>query len=203
MHEVNIFRGALGDLRSGNTISPYPIDQVLDFFDAVEDLTTVFLLIDPGWKETIDGERSNGLLAALLCFLHVMAYWLNIHHMLKYSPMQMSVLQVWCVAFFSLGMVFYLLCIIAWIEEGSVEGYYIINLALYSYSFGVIFSFLTQIERVRSNVLYKLWHKMAPIMSLIWYSIAYILLKIGREQRWMIIVALFSIRTTFSFVFDS
>ena len=30
---------------------------------------------------------------------------------------------------------------------------------------------------------------MAPIMSLVWYSIAYILFKIGSEQRWMIIVA--------------
>lgn len=90
--------------------------------DSVVGLATVFML---GHEEAIEtGEGSNspltngGLLSALPLgspplLLPLMAYWLNIHHNLKFSPMQMTILQVWCVVFFSLGMVFYPLCISA------------------------------------------------------------------------------------------
>lgn len=81
------------------------------------------------------------------------------------------------------------LCITAWIEDGAVDIYYIINLAMCG--FLVLFSFLTQIERGRSNALFRLWHKLGPIAATTWYGIAFTLLSIGKEQRWMIIVAPF------------
>ena len=194
IHNVmNICHGAYQDLKCGNVLSPYPADRVLDFFDAVIGLATVFIFIETG-TDIIDDEQSDGRLAALLCYVHVMAFWINIHSMFRFSPSTMSVWQVWCVVCFSLGIVFYPLCIQAWIAEGSVdEGsvslYYEINLALCSC--GVLLVFLTKIERGRSNCLYRVWHKLAPISATIWYLIAYILLKTGREQLWMIIIAPF------------
>ena len=101
----------------------------------------------------------------------------------------MSVLQVWCVVFFALGVVFYPLSIQAWISEGSVDVYYVVNLCLSA--FFVVFSFLTYVDPGRSTLLYRFWHKIAPITSFIWYLIAFSLLRSGHEQRWMIIVGPF------------
>ena len=41
-----------------------------------------------------------------LSLASVMVYWINLHHNLKFSPPDMSILQVWCMVFFGLGMVF-------------------------------------------------------------------------------------------------
>jgi len=70
-----------------------------------------------------------------------------------------------------------------------VEIYYIINLSICG--FAVPFSFLTQIERGRTNALYRLWHKLGPILAFLWYIIAFSLFTAGREQLWMIIVGPF------------
>ena len=105
---TNIFIGALNDFKSGNFLSPYPASSALDYFDAVVGLATVFIFIADDGTETLGGAESgisNGLLAALLCFFHVMVYWINIHQRLKFSPPTMSILQVWSIVFFSLGMV--------------------------------------------------------------------------------------------------
>lgn len=192
---MQILRGAARDFKCGNIFSPYQLVNALDFYDAVIGLATVFIFIENDWQTTIgkegiqtnDGDPlSSGLAAAMLCFFHVMGYWLNIHHNLKFSPPELSVLQVWAIVFLSLGMVFYPLCITAWIEGGSAESYYIVNLALCG--FLSIFAFLTQIGRGRSNTLYRLWHKFGPLMFLAWYSVAFGLYKAGREQQWMIVM---------------
>jgi hypothetical protein len=70
-----------------------------------------------------------------------------------------------------------------------VEIYYIINLSLCG--FAVPFSFLTQIERGRTNALYRLWHKTGPILAFLWYIVAFSLFTAGHEQLWMIIVGPF------------
>ena len=57
--------------------------------------------------------------------------------------------------------------------------------------FAVPFSFLTQIERGRTNALYRLWHKLGPILAFLWYIIAFSLFTAGHEQLWMIIVGPF------------
>jgi len=101
----------------------------------------------------------------------------------------MSVLQVWLLVFYSLGSVFYPLCLTAWIEDGFIESYYVLNLLMISLL--CLFTLLTEVEQGRSNSLYRVWHKFAPIVALTWYSVGYILLKFGKEQRWMIIMAPF------------
>ena len=70
-----------------------------------------------------------------------------------------------------------------------MEIYYIINLSICG--FAVPFSFLTQIERGRTNSLYRLWHKLGPILAFLWYIIAFSLFSAGHEQLWMIIVGPF------------
>ena len=70
-----------------------------------------------------------------------------------------------------------------------MEIYYIINLSICG--FAVPFSFLTQIERGRTNNLYRLWHKLGPILAFLWYIIAFSLFTAGHEQLWMIIVGPF------------
>ena len=70
-----------------------------------------------------------------------------------------------------------------------MEIYYIINLSICGLA--VPFSFLTQIERGRTNALYRLWHKTGPILAFLWYIIAFSLFTAGYEQLWMIIVGPF------------
>merc|ERR1712083_283678 len=74
-------------------------------------------------------------------------------------------------------------------EDGSIDLYYEINLIIVSV--GTLFYFSIEIEKGRASSLYLLWHKLAPLIAVVWYSIALLLLKIGKEQRWMIIMAPF------------
>ena len=189
--QVNIFRGALQDLKRGNILSPYSNDRVLNYFDAIIGLSTVFLFIETlGWQNTIDaGLRSAGLLAALLCFFHVMVYWIVTHHALKYSPDHMSVVSVWLLVLMSLVLVVYPLSLTAWLEDGSIDLYYEINLI--GASLLALFFFSVKVEEGRASSLYRLWRKLVPLIAVAWYSVALLLLKIGKEQRWMIIMAPF------------
>ncbi len=190
--QVNIFVEAFYDVKKRNIFSPYPSDRILDYFDAIVGLATVFLFIETlGWQNTLQatGGRSTGLLFALLCFFHVMIYWMTIHHALKFSPDYMSVVSAWLLILFSLGLVLYPLCLTVWLDTESLDLYYQINLILVCV--GTLFFFSIKIEEEKGNSLYRLWHKAAPIAAILWYSIAYLLLKIGKEQRWMIIIAPF------------
>jgi hypothetical protein len=190
--QVNIFVEAFYDVKKRNIFSPYPSGRILDYFDAIVGLATVFLFIETlGWQNTLQatGGRSTGLLFALLCFFHVMVYWMTIHHALKFSPDYMSVISAWLLILFSLGLVLYPLCLTVWLDTESLDMYYQINLILVCV--GTLFFFSIKIEDDRGNKLYRLWHKAAPIAAILWYSIAYLLFKIGKEQRWMIIMAPF------------
>jgi len=44
---------------------------------------------------------------------------------------------------------------------------------------------------VGSLFLYRLWHKLGPILAFLWYIIAFSLFTSGHEQLWMIIVGPF------------
>jgi len=195
--QVNIFRGALQDVKRGNIFSSYSNDRVLNYFDAIIGLSTVFLFIETlGWQNTIDaGLRSAGLLAALLCFFHVMVYWIVTYHALKYSPDHMTVVSVWLLVLMSLVLVVYPLSLTAWLEDGSIDLYYEINLI--GVSLLALFFFSVKVEEGRSSSLYRLWRKLVPLIAVAWYSVALLLLKIGKEQRWMIIMAPFVFMTPF------
>ena len=91
MADAHIFRRALRDFRRGNFLSPFSLGRTLDFFDAVVGLATVFIFIDVG-SDVFEGENTNALLASILCYTHILAYWLNVHHMLKFSPAKVSIL---------------------------------------------------------------------------------------------------------------
>ena len=183
--------GAIEDIKHWNIIPLYSMDMVLDYFDSVVGLAAVLLFIDLGWEDTISSTNSyNGLFAALLCFFQVLGHWINLHHWQKFAPKEkMTILQLWCIVIMALTMIFYPLSISAWFFGGEIEVYYVINIAVCVFS--MLLSFLSQIERGRSNRLYRLWHKVAPILGVVWYSVAYILFKIGKEQQWMIIIAPF------------
>ena len=94
---------ALHGIRSGNILSPYPIGSALDYFDSVVGLATVFVFLELRWEVLDTEQTSKNLMLCLLTYTHVMAYWLNIPHNLKFSPPTMNVLQVWFVVLFSLG----------------------------------------------------------------------------------------------------
>ena len=76
----DILRGAWeDDLSTGNVLSPFKMDRVLAYFDSIVGLATVFLLIEIlGYEDSIQAEELTPMLQALLCFFHVMVYWINI-----------------------------------------------------------------------------------------------------------------------------
>jgi len=118
-----------------------------------------------------------------------MVYWIVTHHALKYSPDHMSVVSVWLLVLMSLVLVVYPLSLTAWLEDGSIDLYYEINLI--GTSLLALFFFSVKVEEGRSSSLYRLWRKLVPLIAVAWYSVALLLLKIGKEQRWMIIMAPF------------
>lgn len=76
----DILRGAWrDDLSAGNVLSPFKMSRVLAYFDSIVGLATVFLLIEIlGYEDSIQAEELTPMLQALLCFFHVMVYWVNI-----------------------------------------------------------------------------------------------------------------------------
>lgn len=179
---------AFQELKQGQVLSSYKPDRVLDYFDAIVALATVFLFIKLGWEKTYNfKENSEPLLIAGLCFVHVMVYWINLHHFLKFSPPKFSVLQVWLLVLMSLGLVFYPMSLDAWIEGDNNVMYYIVN--IYLCTLLTVFNFLLEIRG--ANAVYRLYHKLAPSMAVAWYSLAFVLDQVGVPADFMIWIAPF------------
>ena len=110
-----LFNGAKKDIKERNIFSPYPSDRILMYFDGVVSLVSVFLFEEGplGWQEILDIRNNpTPVLLSLLCFFHILVYWVEGHHFLKFSPDVMSLPQVWCIMLFSLGMVMYPLSLV-------------------------------------------------------------------------------------------
>ena len=134
-------------------------------------------------------DNPTPVLLALLCFFHIMVYWLNTHHFLKYSPDNMSIVQVWCMALFCLGLVVYPLSLAMWIENGNNDSYYYINTGCCFIM--MIFNIATPVDD-NANDLFKLYHKAAPSTAFLFYSVATILNWQGVEgSKYMLYVAPF------------
>ncbi|EJK71422.1 hypothetical protein THAOC_07138, partial [Thalassiosira oceanica] len=73
----------------------------------------------------------------------------------------------------------------AWISDNNNELYYIVNIALC-----VLVAALLQVTTIEkaANSLYILWHYLVGKIAVVWYLIAYLLLKIGHEQLWMLVL---------------
>ena len=110
-----LFNGAKKDIKERNIFSPYPSDPILMYFDGVVSLVSVFLFEEGplGWQEILDIRNNpTPVLLSLLCFFHILVYWVVGHHTLNFSPDVMSLPQVWCIMLFSLGMVMYPLSLV-------------------------------------------------------------------------------------------
>jgi len=112
-----LFIGAYRDIQKRHIFSPFDSARVLDYFDGVISLVSVFLYEELNYDQLLNvTEDSTPLLLSLLCYFHVMVFWLEIHHFLKFSPNIFSILQVWLIFLASLGLVMYPLSLAAWIE---------------------------------------------------------------------------------------
>ena len=131
-----LFSGAKKDIKERNIFSPYPSDRILMYFDGVVSLVSVFLFEEGpmGWQEILDIRNNpTPVLLSLLCFFHILVYWVEGHHFLKFSPNVMSLPQVWCVMLFSLGMVMYPLSLVRY-------DFYILLFTLIVYDFNQFIS---------------------------------------------------------------
>jgi len=187
-----LFVGAVRDVKERNHIfSRYGADRVLDYFDGVVGLVSVFLYEELDYNHFLNvKDDPRPLLLSLLCFFHVMVFWINIHHFFKFSADVMTIWQVWLLLFVSLGLVFYLVSLTAWIENGDATLYYIVNTTVcFILS---IFNYLTPIDE-SANYLYRLYHRLGPIVATVWYGIATILKLCGIEKSiYMVYIAPFT-----------
>ena len=82
----------------GAVFSPIQAEFVTQFFDRAAGLATVFLIIKLGWQHaSVFLVEPQPMLMAVLCFFHVMVYWINFHHFLKFSRREFSITQTWTV----------------------------------------------------------------------------------------------------------
>ncbi|CAB9501512.1 expressed unknown protein [Seminavis robusta] len=120
----SLFPLAWQDLRQGNVFSPYDGGHVLDYGHEIIALSTVFLAIKLGFQGVVDFSTDREpLLVAGLCFFHIMVYWINVLHFLKYTDMKnFSILQFWLLALFCLGITYYPVSLDAWLEGDERRG---------------------------------------------------------------------------------
>ena len=81
-------------------------ERVLVHFDAAVGFGSSFLMIELGVTNIQNVlENPKPCLYALLCFFHIMVYWLNIHHFLRFQKTDMNPGQVWAIVGICLGLV--------------------------------------------------------------------------------------------------
>jgi len=168
--------------------APMRADWVLQFFDRAAGLATVFLIIKLGWQHTsFFVERPLPILMAILCFFHVMVYWINFHHFLKFSGERFSILQTWVVIFMSLGLIFYPISLTGWIEENNHLFYGMINCYL-----TLLLVVMNSITPSRGgNTIYRVYRGWAPRVAFVWYLVVVVLSAVDVNVMWMIWMAPF------------
>ena len=184
-----LVKSAWLDIKQGEILTTYPSDFVIAYFDAAVGLATVFLFVELGWKKLYNFDDPRPVLIAGLCFFHVVVFWINVHHFLKFSPERFTIVHVWLMSSLSLGLVFYPMSLNAWIDGERNLLYYIVNIWMC-----VCLSLLNsclEIDERRANDLYKLYHRLAAPIAWFWYSLAFVLVYHGWKAEWMVYVAPF------------
>lgn len=110
----------------------YPGELVLEHLTSATGLATVFLVVELGWERVVAvGSDPLPVAAALLCFVHIVVYWLNFIHLGHFSDTsRLGLAQTWTVAAFGLGLVMYPIVLSAWIDGDDLAPYLIANTAL-------------------------------------------------------------------------
>ena len=102
---------------------------------------------------------------AVLCFFHVMVYWINFHHFLRFSGEYFTIAQSWVVIFMSLGLIFYPISLTGWIEDNNHLFYGMVNCFL-----TLLLVVLNRITPSQGgNQLYRIYRGMAPSVAFLWY----------------------------------
>ena len=157
-------------------------------FDRAAGLATVFLIIRLGWQHaSAVFDQPLPILMAMLCFFHVMVYWINFHHFLRFSGEYLTIAQTWVVIFMSLGLIFYPISLTGWIEDDNHLFYGAVNCFLTALL--VILNLITPSEG--GNRLYRVYRTMAPSVAFVWYLTVLVLSSNGVNVLWMIWTAPF------------
>ena len=185
-----LMHGALRDVRHGHVLSRYGSDAFVAYFDAAVGLATAFLFVELGWKRIYDLTNPQPLLIAGLCFVHVIVYWVNVHHLLRYSSGEFTILHIWTMSLLSLGLVFYPLSLNAWIDGEENTLYYVVN--VWMCALLAALSYQLDVDTDRANYLYQLYHKFAAGIAFLWYALASTLrLNSNLNVDWMLYIAPF------------
>lgn len=110
----------------------YPGELVLEHLTSATGLATVFLVVELGW-ERVAAVSADPLpvAAALLCFVHIVVYWLNFIHLSLFADTDRFGLgQTWTISAFGLGLVMYPIVLSAWIDGDDLAPYLAANVAL-------------------------------------------------------------------------
>ena len=168
--------------------APLRASWVTEFFDRAAGLATVFLIIKLGWQHTSSFlDQPLPIFMAVLCFFHVMVYWINFHHFLRFSGEYFSIAQAWVVIFLSLGLIFYPISLTGWIEDNNHLFYGLVNCFL-----AFLLVVLNLITSSRGgNSLYRVYRNLAPSVALLWYLGVVLLSVRGVNVMWMIWTAPF------------
>ena len=177
-----------GPFETRAMFSPVRAEFVTQFFDRAAGLATVFLIIRLGWQHaSVFLVEPLPMLMAVLCFFHVMVYWINFHHFLKFSGQEFSIAQTWTVIAMSLGLIFYPISLTGWIEANNHVFYGLVNCLLTFLL--VVLNQITPSEG--GNALYRLYRSWAPRVAFVWYVTVVVLSLRGLDVLWMIWTAPF------------
>ena len=171
-------------------LSPYRGDLVLSLLNNAVSLATVFLIVKLGWRHAVSfGDNPLPMLMALLCFFHIIVYWLNLLHLLKFAETRyFSTSQTWTLAFFALGLVFYPISLDAWLEARSLTLYVLINCYLCA-----LLNVWVLVSPVAAggNAVFRGYRRLGPPLALCWYLVVLALLQHGVRAHWMLWLAPF------------
>jgi len=163
-------------------------ESVTLIFDRAAGLATVFLIIRLGWQHASSVfDHPLPIMMAVLCFFHVMVYWINFHHFLRFSGEYFTIAQSWVVIFMSLGLIFYPISLTGWIEDDNHLFYGVVNCFL-----TLLLVVLNRITPSQGgNQLYRIYRGMAPSVAFLWYLTVVVLSVRGVNVLWMIWAAPF------------
>ena len=185
-----LVHGALRDVRHGHVLSRHNSEPFVAYFDAAVGLATAFLFVELGWQRIYDLTNPQPLLIAGLCFVHVIVYWVNVHHLLRFSSEEFTIVHIWTISLLSLGLVFYPLSLNAWIDGEENILYYIVN--VWMCALLAVLSDRLDVNVDQASDLYQLYHKLAAGIAFLWYAAALTLrLHSDLKVDWMLYIAPF------------